>query len=138
MTQPSPPAQPAIAPMLAYADAEAAIAFLCKAFGFVEEFKMPMPDGRIGHAELSLGKGLIMLASAWYPAGFASPRELDGIHTQLKCHVDDVDAHYRRVVDVGATVLGEPVDQFHGERTYRAVDPEGHRWIFASPIASAT
>lgn len=28
----------------------------------------------------------------------------------------------------------EPVDQEYGERNYRATDPEGHRWIFASPL----
>ena len=32
-------------------------------------------------------------------------------------------------------LIGEPTDQPYGMRTYRAIDPEGHRWIFASPIA---
>jgi uncharacterized glyoxalase superfamily protein PhnB len=50
-------------------------------------------------------------------------------------HVDDVDAHFRRAFEAGATVIDEPADQEYGERTYRATDPEGHRWIFASPIS---
>ena len=39
-------------PMLAYADASAAIEFLVKAFGFAVRFRMDMPDGSVGHAEL--------------------------------------------------------------------------------------
>jgi uncharacterized glyoxalase superfamily protein PhnB len=48
--------------------------------------------------------------------------------------VDDVDAHWARARDAGATLVGEPDDQPYGERTYRALDPEGHRWIFSTPL----
>ena len=34
----------------------------------------------------------------------------------------------------GAVVLGQPVDQDYGYRTYRAIDPEGHRWYFAGAL----
>ena len=98
---------------------------------------MPMEDGRIGHAELVYAGNVIMLASAWHEAGFVSPRELSGVHTQIHCHVDDVDAHYRRAREAGATVIAEPRDQPYGERTYRALDPEGHRWIFAAPLGQS-
>ena len=123
-----------ITPMLAYADAPAALEFLRAAFGFEERFRMPMADGRIGHAELVHGDNVLMLASAWVPAGMASPQDLAGVHSQLYCLVDDVDAHYRRARAAGATIIGEPEDQPHGARTYRALDPEGHRWIFGSPL----
>jgi len=126
-----------ITPMLSYADASGAIAFLCAAFGFEQEYRMDMPDGSVGHAELSLQGGRIMLASEWAAAGLVSPRALDGLHGQLYCSVDDVDAHYRRARDAGATIVGEPIDQPYGERSYRALDPEGHRWIFGSPLAGA-
>lgn len=126
-----------IVPMLAYADAPAAIDFLCQAFGFEERFRMPMPDGTIGHAELALGDARLMLASVWYVGGLASPLELSAVHTQLYVEVDDVDAHHARARAEGATIAAEPADQDHGERTYRAIDPEGHRWIFGSPLASA-
>lgn len=75
-----------------------------------------------------------MLASAWREGGMASPRELGGVHTQIYCRVDDVDAHWARALAGGATLVGEPEDQPYGERTYRALDPEGHRWIFATPL----
>jgi PhnB protein len=126
-----------IFPMLSYADAARAIDFLCAAFGFEEQFRMPMPDGSIGHAELSLHGHTVMLASAWVPAGMASPRDLTSVHGQLYCVVDDVDAHFERARARGAVVVAEPTDQPHGARTYRAVDPEGHRWVFGSPLAPA-
>lgn len=126
-----------VVPMLAYADASAAISFLCEAFGFKERFRMAMDDGRIGHAELTYGDNVVMLASAWREAGFASPMELSGIHTQLYCSVDDVDGHYRRAFAAGATIISEPSNQPYG-RVYRAVDLEGHRWIFGSSVPGSS
>jgi PhnB protein len=120
-----------IVPMLAYGDAPKAIEFLCRAFGFQERFRLDMPDGRIGHAEIESDGCVIMLASAWREAGLHPPSELDGLHAQIYCEVEDVDAHFRRARDAGATIAAEPADQFHGSRSYRAVDPEGHRWIFS-------
>jgi uncharacterized glyoxalase superfamily protein PhnB len=127
-----------IFPMLSYADAVAAIEFLCSAFGFEEQFRMPMPDGTIGHAELSLHGHTVMLASPWTPTGLVSPRDLAGVHSQLYLVVDDVDAHFERARAKGAVVVAEPTDQPHGSRTYRALDPEGHRWIFGSPLPATT
>src|SRR4051812_14057416 len=126
-----------IIPYLAYEDAPAALGFLRDAFGFAERFRYPMPDGRIGHAEMTLGDSVLFLASLWKEAGHMSPKDLPGVHCQMYCHVDDVDAHFRRARDAGATVINEPSDEGHGERTYRAMDLEGHRWIFGSPVAGA-
>jgi uncharacterized glyoxalase superfamily protein PhnB len=125
-----------IMPMLAYADAAAALEFLREAFGFEVRFRMDMPDGRVGHAEVGYQGNVIMLASAWREGGMTSPRELDAVHAQIYCRVDDVDAHWARARAAGATLIGEPEDQPYGERSYRAVDPEGHRWIFATPLAT--
>jgi PhnB protein len=125
-----------IHPYLAYKDAPAAIDFLVDAFGFEERSRLPMEDGRIGHAELALGGSVIMLASVYEELGFASPQDLAGIHCQLFCYVDDVDRHYARAKAAGATVIAEPQDQEYGDRSYRAVDCEGGRWIFASPIST--
>ena len=122
-------------PMLAYADAPAAIKFLEGAFGFVETMRMDGDDGTVGHAELQVADQTLMVASAWRDAGMMPPIELSGVHSQIMVVVDDVDAHYSRAVSAGATIVDEPANQDYGQRTYRAVDPEGHRWIFASPLA---
>ena len=49
-------------------------------------------------------------------------------------YVDDVDAHFAQAREAGATIATEPEDQPHGARTYRATDPEGHRWIFSQQV----
>jgi uncharacterized glyoxalase superfamily protein PhnB len=120
--------------MLSYRDPGAAIDFLVRAFGFVELYRMTMPDGSLGHAELSFGSPdqLLMVAGEWEAAGFGSPLGLQGVHGQLLCYVDDVDAHHDRARAAGTTIVSEPADQPHGDRSYRANDPEGHRWIFAT------
>ncbi len=123
-----------VMPMLAYADAPAAIAFLCDAFGFELTMRMDGPDGSVGHAEFALDDAVISLATVWREGGFSTPEELGGVHGQLWCEVDDIDDHFERARRAGAVVLGEPVDQDYGYRTYRAIDPEGHRWYFAAPI----
>ena len=123
-----------VVPHVTYRDAPAAIAFLCNAFGFVERFRMSMQDGRIGHAELGLGDNLIMLSSPFEEFGLRSPLDLEGLHGQILCYVDDVDAHHAKAKEAGATVVGEPRDQDYGDRSYRAVDPEGHRWVFATHV----
>ncbi len=124
-----------IIPCLVYADAPAAIDFLCKAFGFEEKFRMPMPDGRIGHAELLYEDNVLYLASVFSEMGLVSPRDLPALPGQIVCRVDDVDAHHAHAEAAGATIAAEPDDQ-HGERSYRAIDPEGHRWIFSGPTSS--
>jgi uncharacterized glyoxalase superfamily protein PhnB len=120
--------------MLAYEDAPAAIDFLCRAFGFKERWRMDGEDGTIGHAELELDDNIVMLASVWRDGGLATPNELGGVHCQLRCDVPDVDAHWQQARIAGAIVLDEPADQDYGDRVYRAIDPEGHRWIFTTPL----
>lgn len=125
---------PRIVPYLSYADAPAAIAFLCKAFGFQERFRYPMEDGRIGHAELTYRGSTLMLASVYEGFG-ESPLRLSGTNSFVYMYVDDVDAHYAAALAGGATLIGEPAED-HGTRLYRALDLEGHRWMFARPLQS--
>jgi len=122
-------------PMIVYADAPAALAFLADAFGFAERFRMDMPDGSVGHAEIGLGDEVVMLASEWGAGGVVSPLRLPSVHAQIHVHVEDVDAHFARARAAGATIAAEPADQEYGMRSYRVIDPEGHRWIFGGPLA---
>lgn len=119
--------------MLGYDDATAAIDFLCRAFGFEERFRMQNPDGTVGHAEVIIEGNVVMVATTWKLAGALSPKDLPGLPNALFCEVDDVDAHFERARNAGAVVIAEPEDQSYGFRTYRAMDLEGHRWIFGSP-----
>jgi uncharacterized glyoxalase superfamily protein PhnB len=127
-----------IVPMLVYADAPGALEFLAEAFGFIERYRMDMPDGSIGHAEIGLGDQVVMIASEWHAGGVVSPLRLPALHAQIFVRVDDVDAHHARARAAGATIAAEPADQEYGERTYRAIDPEGQRWIFGAPLGSGS
>ncbi len=119
-----------VVPALSYDDAPMMIEFLTRAFGFVQRSRLDMPDGSIGHASLLYGDSELTLASA-YPEGWlGGPGELPHRHASIMVYVDDVDAHYARAVAEGAVIAQEPEDQFYGDRTYRAVDPEGGVWWF--------
>lgn len=124
-----------LVPYLLYADAPRAIDFLCKAFGFSESMRYPMPDGRIGHCELSYEGNTLMLASVYEGFG-ETPMKLGNVTCTLYCYVDDVDAHYARALQAGATITSEPLDE-HGMRRYRVSDLEGHRWVFATQLEPA-
>lgn len=133
--------QQIVTPMLSYEDADAALAFLAKAFGLRETNRITMPDGSIGHAEVvTEDGGVIMLAeptSAYRSpkhhaetcqdaaAWSAVPYVIDGVHI----YVSDIDAHYKRAREAGATILREPTEAPHGHR-YTAADLEDHRWMF--------
>lgn len=123
-----------IIPMLNYADCDAAIDFLETAFGFRPGDIYPMPDGRIGHAELTLGGNTVMVASVFPEMAQTTPKDAGGWYSQVFCYVDDVDAHFEKAKAAGATITAEPADQFSGDRHYRAEDPEGHRWIFGTHV----
>jgi len=53
-----------IIPTLRYRDAPAAIAWLCKAFDFEKHLVVSENDGRVAHAQLVFGNGMVMLGSA--------------------------------------------------------------------------
>ena len=134
MVQNPPAGSQRIVPYLNYEDAPAAIEFLVKAFGFTERMRMPMPDGRIGHADLAYGDDCIMLASVWSEMGMASPKNLPATHSRVQMYVDDVDAHFAQAKAAGAKIIAEPEDQFYGDRMYRAEDCEGHQWLFSQRV----
>lgn len=123
---------PRITPYLLYQDVATALAFLSRAFGFRERMRMPMPDGSIGHAEMELADGVIMLGCPG--ASYRNPKKLGGVTQNIYVYVDDVDKHFERAKRAGAKILAEPADQFYGDRRYGAVDPEGHEWYFATHV----
>ena len=125
----------AVIPMVAYENGAAAMDWLTKAFGFVEKDRR-VENGRLTHGEMDTGGGAVMMATpsmhyrgpkkhrdecdiarSWHDV----PYIIDGVLV----YVDDVDAHFERARDAGATILS-PLE---GKR-YRAEDVEGHRWMF--------
>lgn len=133
-----PPLQlPGVLPYLHYEDVAGALEFLSKAFGFAVHLSMPGSDGAIVHAEMTLGRGVVMLGPESPESGARSPRQLGGVTQSLYVYVDDVDGHFRHAREAGVTIVREPADMFWGDRVYSARDPEGHHWTFASPRPEA-
>ena len=118
-----------------YRDPLAALDWLTQAFGFERSMLVTDRDGKLIHAEMRFNDAYLIIDSEWCDE-VASPASLNGKNTQsvyLRIRTD-IDGHCARARAAGAVILQEPVDQFYGERVYRARDPEGHLWVFAQPI----
>lgn len=127
--------RPTMASALYYQDPFAALDFLEKAFGFQRIMVITDDDGALAHAEMRYGDGNVMIGGEWTDY-VASPSATGGRNTQtVHVQIDgDLDAHCARAQAAGAVVLRGPEDQFYGDRTYSARDPEGHVWSFAKNL----
>lgn len=125
-----------------YREPKAALDWLARAFGFEVTMAIDGPDDapEMCHYEMAIeGRGRIMIGGEWAD-WTRSPASIGGANTQTT-HValsGDVDGHCERARAAGATIVAEPADQFYGDRTYRAVDPEGHAWTFAARVREVT
>lgn len=121
-----------IFPFVTYADAPAAIDWLCRAFGFERLQVVPGEHGEIVHAELQLGPGVVMVSSAT-PSTEArlrmtSARALGATSQGVAIFVEDVDALWQRALAAGAEVVQPIEDAHYGARTFTVRDPEGNLW----------
>lgn len=121
-----------IHPCLTYADAPAAIEWLCRAFGFERRLVVPGPEGTVIHSELSLGTGVVMVSSPKPQDGRLAPGTPGGGRAQMSVWVPDPDAHHARAVAAGARVTRALADEDYGARGYGVDDLEGHHWWFGN------
>lgn len=129
---------PSFAAGIAVRKADAAIEFYKAAFGAEERLRLIDPEsGVVGHAELLIKDGLLMLAEE-YPAFNKSPETLGGTAVRLCLMADDVDAEYARALAAGATEVRAPSDQFYGHRSACLRDPFGHEWTLSKETESVT
>jgi uncharacterized glyoxalase superfamily protein PhnB len=128
--------RPSLGSAVFYRDPRSALEWLERAFGFKRSMVITDPQGHVVHAEMQFGDGYVTIGGEW--AEFiASPVSVGGkntqqVHVQLK---EGIEAHCHRARSAGAAILQEPTDQFYGDRTYRARDPEGHIWTFGQTVA---
>ena len=119
-------------PYLSIKGAADAIEFYKKAFGATEIMRIDGPGGKIGHAEIKIGKANIMLADENPAIGFRSPKTLGGSPVIIHLYVEDVDALAAHAQAAGAKITRPLADQFYGDRTAAFEDPFGHAWHFAT------
>jgi uncharacterized glyoxalase superfamily protein PhnB len=126
---------PTFASAVFYKDPVAALQCLEKAFGFERVMVITDAQGKLVHSQMKFSDGYIMVGGEWAdfvasPAS-AAGRNTQTTHVQLK---DGIDAHCERARAAGAVIVREPSDQFYGDRSYMARDPEGHVWTFAQTV----
>ena len=132
MLQNPPEGFPQITPYLLYEDVDGAVDWLVDTFGFAEQVRMAGPEGKANHAEVKLGKGIVMMGNPG--PEYQNPKRRGGATQLVYVYVDNVDKHYEVAKAKGASILQDLADQFYGDRTYGAEDPEGHQWSFAQHV----
>ena len=120
-----------VTPYLTIDGADRAIAFYKTAFGAKEVMRIAHPDGKIGHAELSIGDSKIMLSDEFPEMGAHGPRH-GGSGVAIHLYVEDVDATAKRATGAGAKTVHAVEDKFYGDRMGSLEDPFGHVWHVAT------
>jgi PhnB protein len=113
-----------ITPNIIVDDAEEAVAFLKKALGATENYRLTTSDGTIAHCELKIGDSTLNLGTSMegWPA--------HGLVAQI--YVEDSDALFQRAVQAGAKVIMPMTNMFFGSREGRIADPFGNAWTIAT------
>ena len=113
-----------VTPNIIVDDAEAAIAFLKRALGATERYRLTMSSGKVTHCELELGDSVVNLGESMegWPA--------HGLVAQI--YVEDSDALFERAVAAGASVVMPMTDMFFGSREGRVSDPFGSVWTIST------
>ncbi len=127
-----------LTPYLTVRDAAQSLDFYQQAFGFTPGNVMSDKTGKPMHCEMSYqGRNLFMFApegswgsTAKTPAHSAQPSPIG-----LYVYCEDVDAHVKRAVEQGASMVNEPETMFWGDRVSCVQDPDGYRWTFATKVA---
>jgi len=134
MVKPIPDGYPRVTPYLIVEGAAEAIDFYRSVFGAEERFRLPAPEGRVGHAELAIGNSVIMLADQAPEMDARDPNTVGGTPVSLHVYVEDSDAVFARAIEAGARELRPVEDRFYGDRSGAFEDPFGHRWDVATHV----
>lgn len=119
-----------VTPHIVVREAAKAIEFYRKAFGAVERYRMPGPDGKLMHAEIQIGNSIVMLVDEMQFA--RSPQSLGGSPVTIHLYVEDADGWFGRAVKAGAKPSMPIMDAFWGDRYGKVTDPFGHEWSIAT------
>ncbi len=134
MTHSELPTGASLIPCVRYRNAPAMIEWLCEVLGCVKKLAVPGEEGTVAHAELTLGRGMLMVGSATkaeneYAKLIKQPDEIGGCETQsVYVVVPGADAVYDLAKQRGGTIFMEIKDEDYGGRGFGLRDPEGHLW----------
>jgi uncharacterized glyoxalase superfamily protein PhnB len=118
-----------------YVDAEAALDWLARAFGFETTMRWD-DDGGVAHAELRLGDAAIIVfgdSGQGYDRMLPKSDEAVGHGTYLAVADDAaVDAAWERALAADAVPVWKPEGTEWGNYRCRVRDPEGYEWTFGT------
>ena len=135
MVKPIPDGYPQVIPYLIVDGAAEAIDFYTSVLGASQRGDtMKAPNGKVGHAELSIGDSVIMLADESPDWGAAGPRTVGGTPVTIHVYLEDVDDVFAKALAAGATEVRAVTDEFYGDRSGQFDDPWGHRWNVATHV----
>jgi PhnB protein len=132
--KPIPEGMHSVTPHLVCAGAAEAIEFYKKAFGAVEQARLPGPQGKLMHAMIRIGDSAVMLVDEMPEWGALGPKALKGSSVTIHLYVDDADAFVARSVKAGAKVTMPVADMFWGDRYGKLEDPFGHHWSVGTHV----
>jgi PhnB protein len=127
-----------VTPLLTCANASDAIEFYKKAFGAVEESRLPGKGGKLMHAMIRINGGAVMLTDEMPEYGGFGPKMLKGSPVTIHLYVEDTDAVVARAVKAGAKVTMPVADMFWGDRYGMLEDPFGHHWSVGTHVRDVT
>lgn len=123
-----------VTPYLIIKGAAKAIDFYKRVLGAQELMRMPTPDGKIAHAEITIGDSHIMLSDEHPEMGHRSPQTIGGTGVSLMVYLEDVDKIFKRALAEGAKEVQPVKDQFYGDRSGTFQDPFGHVWNVSTHV----
>ena len=129
-----PDGRTAVTPYLTIKGAIQAIEFYKKAFGAEEVMRLSTPEGKLAHAEISIGGSIVMLHDEAPEWKAFSPQTIGDTSVSIMLYVNDVDAVFKRAIAAGASSVMEVADQFYGDRAGGLKDPFGHKWHIATHV----
>ena len=132
--KPIPDTYPQITTCLRIGGAHEALQYYCNVFGGKVRMRLDMPDGRIGHCEIAIGKGLIMVSDEFPEMNMVGPVTVGQATATIQIYVKDVDDTLKRAVKAGGKILRPAKDEFYGDRAALLEDPFGYVWMIQSHI----
>lgn len=123
-----------VTPHLICGGAADAIEFYKKAFGAVENSRLPGEDGKLMHSQITIGDSPVMLTDESPQHGMFGPKSLKGTPVTIHLYVANADAFVTRAVKPGAKITMPLADMFWGDRYGKIEDPFGHHWSVATHI----
>jgi uncharacterized glyoxalase superfamily protein PhnB len=127
-----------LSPHLTVRDADAALNFYQRAFGFEKRMAFAGADGRLKHVEVGWKEAVIMFAPQGEASGCPSRSPAtSGVAAPVALYLycDDVDALFARATAAGAKPVEPPRVMFWGDRVCTLLDLDGYPWSFATNVA---